>query len=82
MHPAQHYKMFRSGATSSGHHGSQIWLAHKLASYIVATRALSPRVVAVYFNVADLEVLLVSAHAPIEGSDWHGEFWSQLPSSE
>ena len=78
MHPAQHYKMFRSGATSSGHQGSQIWLAHKLASYVVATRALSPRVVAVCLNVSDLEVFLVSAHASIEGSDEHGEFWSQL----
>ena len=46
VHPAQHYQMFRAGATSSGSHGSQIWLAHTLASFVVASRAVSPRIIA------------------------------------
>ena len=80
VHPAQHYKMFRAGATSSGHHGSQIWLAHKLTVYVVVTRVISPRIIAIYLRIADLEVMLVSAHAPIEASDEHvkNEFWVHL----
>ena len=38
---------------------------------------MSPRVV-VYRTVADVEIMLVSAHSPIEGSEEHGGFWSQL----
>ena len=79
-HLSHHYRMFRSSASPMGTSGSQIWLSHKMAGFVFASRAISPRILALWLRVSDLEVLLVSAHAPTEAAAEQdkSEFWSRV----
>ena len=78
VHPSQHYTMSRAGVSPGGHQGAQIWLAQKLAKLVASTRAVKPRILLVFLKIVDVEIMLVSAHAPIEGSEDHGAFWSEV----
>ena len=80
VHPSFNYKMFRSGASEAGAQGSQIWLSLGIAPFVVAARPVNPRILALYLNIADVEIQLISGHAPIEDADESEKncFWSQI----
>ena len=82
MHIGESYRMYRAGADDRGNYGSQVWLSHALSSHVVSTRVVNPRIIAVYLRIADLDLMIVSAHAPTALSDRSDAslFWSALES--
>ena len=74
------FKMYRAGASKQGCGGVQVWLSHRLASFVSATVVRSPWIMRVVLTLSCMHLHIISAHAPFESDSETRKhvFWDQL----
>ena len=72
------YHVLGSSATEAGTHGAQLWIALRIKAKLIECIPASPRLLLVVVRVRLLSLVVVVAHAPINGDADAAQYFADL----
>ena len=72
------YHILGSSATDAGAHGTQLWIALRLKMKVIECIPVSPRLLMVVVSRKNVTLIVVVAHAPINGDGAAAGFFDDL----